>query len=410
MSIAETSDEMKETTPFLWGASGSAFQTEGNNLASDWWHLPTISGNSIFAEASGDADDSYHHFDEDIQILAESGLNAYRFSIEWGRIEPSRGMISSAEIDHYMRVVDCCVRHHVEPIITLHHFTNPTWFSELGGWLNDESPKFFESYVRAIAPILRQDAIHYVVTFNEPNQLASIVSLMSAMQQGTIDTNRMPEPDEKAVVNLHAAHVKAREILHTLAVQVGWSLASQAFETADGSPLSELRGAGANYVSRRETDFLVQSREDDFVGVQAYTRHLVDDEGPLSVPASARTTDNGWEYYPPALAEAVKSTAAVAQVPVLITENGIATTNDEERIEYTSEALKRTSEQLAELAVPLLGYLHWSLLDNYEWGSYKPRFGLVSVDRANHFRRYPKPSLQWLGNYATNHPEGLLAG
>ncbi|MFT8593378.1 MAG: family 1 glycosylhydrolase [Bifidobacterium sp.] len=392
---------------FLWGASSSAFQTEGNNLASDWWHIPVGSGDGMIQEASGDADDSYHRFDEDIALLADAGLNAYRFSIEWGRIEPVRAQFSQAEIDHYLRVLDSCRHHGIEAVITLHHFTNPTWFTDQGGWLNDEAPKLFESYVRAVEPILADSAVHYVVTFNEPNQLASLIGLMDPENHEPFDPDRMPIPDRRAVSNLLAAHLRARSIIHECGDEAGWSLASPAFETPDGRPVADLSGEGKTYADRREGDFLRLSRDDDFIGVQAYTRHLVNGDGPLGIPSDARLTANGWEYYPHALATALQATAEIARIPILVTENGIATDDDDRRIDYMRDALDDAARAAESLEVPILGYLHWSLLDNYEWGSYAPHFGLVAVDRGNHFVRHPKKSLKWLGRHCLDCPSGL---
>jgi beta-glucosidase len=391
---------------FLWGASVSAFQTEGNNIASDWWDI----GRSVpmLEEPAGDADDVYHRFDEDIRLLAQAGLNAYRFSIEWARIEPEDGHISQAEIDHYQRVVDSCAAHGVQPVVTLHHFTNPRWVSNRGGWMNEATVQRFIAYVCSLESILTRPEITYAITINEPNQLSSLVALMNGNGSGIDAASGMPLPDPTATQHLLQAHRGAVDVLREFGKQAGWSIASQVMQTADGS--NALRAETPyEHVARRELDFLEASRDDDFVGVQAYTRHLVDSHGPLPVPQDARRTGNGWEYYPAALGEAVQDTWHFTGKPVLITENGIATDRDSERIGYITEALNglRGIMQQGEEPPHVLGYLHWSLLDNYEWGSYKPKFGLIAVDRAHDFRRTPKSSLAWLGRVAGEHPDGL---
>src|SRR5687768_4250081 len=130
---------------FVWGAATSAHQTEGGNTGSDWWLLEHAEG-SPAAEPSGDACDSLHRYPEDISLLAAAGLQAYRFSIEWARIEPAPGEFSQATVDHYQRMVDQCLGHGLEPIVTLHHFTNPIWMRELGGWTAPSAVDRFASF------------------------------------------------------------------------------------------------------------------------------------------------------------------------------------------------------------------------------------------------------------------------
>jgi beta-glucosidase len=151
----------------------------------------------------------------------------------------------------------------------------------------------------------------------------------------------------------------------------------------------------------RETVFLEAAAHDDWLGVQAYTRTVVGLEGGKAVErrgAQVERTLNGWEYYPAALGNAVRTSTRVVgpQVPIIVTENGIATADDQRRIDYTSEALEGLLAAMRD-GIDVRGYFHWSLLDNYEWGSYIPTFGLVAVDRTT-FERTPKPSLAWLGS------------
>ena len=122
---------------FLLGASTAAHQVEGNNIHSDYWLMEHMEY-SQFVEPSGDAVDHYHRYEEDIRMLAEAGLNAYRFSIEWARIEPEQGKFDANEIEHYRKVIACCRKYGVEPIVTLHHFTSPAWLIRMGGWDNEE--------------------------------------------------------------------------------------------------------------------------------------------------------------------------------------------------------------------------------------------------------------------------------
>ena len=119
---------------FLWGVATAAHQVEGNNVANDAWLMEQLPG-SIYREPSGDAVDFYHRYRDDIAVIAALGLNAFRFGVEWARVEPEMGQISAAELDHYSRVVDTCLRHRIEPVVTLHHFTSPQWLiRHNGGW------------------------------------------------------------------------------------------------------------------------------------------------------------------------------------------------------------------------------------------------------------------------------------
>ncbi|MFJ1513673.1 glycoside hydrolase family 1 protein [Cellulosimicrobium funkei] len=373
---------------FVWGASTAAHQIEGNNVNSDWW-AREVDPASTLAEPSGDAADSYHRYAEDVRLLAESGLTSYRFSIEWARIEPAEGRFSRAEVDHYRRMIDCCLEHGVTPLVTLHHFTSPRWFAEDGGWTDPRSVDRFARYVEHVLPLL--DRASHVFTINEPNILAMMITAAKGAEQ--LQAGTMHAPDPVATEHLIAAHRRAVELVRTVGVPVGWPVAPQQF-FADPGAEEVLR----EYAYPRETVFLEASRGDDFVAVQAYTRTRITVDGPLPAPEDSEKTLTGWEYYPAAIAEAARLGHEITGLPVLVSENGIATADDARRIDYTRDALRALHAEM-EAGLPLLGYLHWSLLDNYEWGSFAPTFGLVAWDPET-FERTPKPSLGWLGGVA----------
>ncbi len=373
---------------FLWGAATAAHQIEGNNVNSDWWAREHTVGTRI-AEPSGDAADSYHRYAEDIRLLAEAGLNSYRFSLEWARIEPAEGHISRAELDHYRGMIDCCAEHGVTPLLTLHHFTAPRWFAERGGWLGQGCVDRFTRYVETVLPLL--DAASHVFTINEPNILAMMIGGEKGDEQ--LLAGSLPAPDPVATEYLIAAHERAVELVRSVGIPVGWPVAPQQF-FADPGAEDVLR----DYAYPRETVFLEAARGDDFVAVQAYTRTRITLDGPLPAPETVERTLTGWEYYPSAVAEAARLAHDITGLPVLVSENGIATADDARRIDYTRDALRALHAEMAA-GLPLFGYLHWSLLDNYEWGSYTPTFGLIGWDPET-FERTPKPSLAWLGEVA----------
>ncbi|MFI1337834.1 glycoside hydrolase family 1 protein [Streptomyces sp. NPDC020845] len=380
---------------FLWGASTSPHQIEGNNLNSDWWH--SEHQNASHLELSGDACDSYHRYGEDMRLLADAGLNAYRFGIEWARIEPEPGEFSRAELAHYRRMIDTARGLGLEPVVTLHHFTNPRWFTDEGGWTSPTAVDRFTRYVERACAILHD--VTWVCTINEPNILAMMSGMAAAVAEGA-DLNlgadvRMPTPDPAIGETLVRAHRAAVAVVreHTSS-KVGWTVAQQALVPMTGSEevYAELRWAWEDLYHHG-------ARGDDFLGVQSYTSQLVSRDGIVPAPESPDNTLTGWAYRPDALGIALRHAwEATEGIPLLVTENGIATADDTRRIAYTTEALGHLYDAVAE-GVDVRGYLHWSALDNFEWGRWAPTFGLIAVDRET-FERTPKPSLAWLGSVA----------
>lgn len=428
---------------FMIGASTAAHQVEGNNIHSDYWALEQME-HSTFAEPSLDTCDHYRRYEEDIKLLADAGLNAYRFSIEWARIEPEEGVFSEEEIAHYRDVIRCCRAHGVEPVVTLMHFTSPAWLIAKGGWEAETTPTDFERYVRYVAQRLG-DELNYVCTINEANmglQVARIAAryerqaraAAAKMQQAAaagnaatddgnlqmgINLQKMMEnralqaAENKAVFGVETpqtfcnprtargdelvceAHVRARSVLRELCphVKVGLTLSLHDLQPQAG---------GEEFAAREWADefthYLPYLEGDDFLGVQNYTRTLVGSEGDLPVPAGAETTQAGYEFYPEALEHVIRAVAQGFKGNLLVTENGIAADDDARRIEFIDRALAGVERCIAD-GIPVLGYLHWSLMDNFEWQrGYAMRFGLVSVDRSTQVRT-PKPSLAHLGSF-----------
>lgn len=388
---------------FLWGAATAPHQIEGNNTNSDFW---ANEGRVPGMERSGDACDSYHRYPEDIRLMADAGLNTYRFGIEWARVEPAEGIISNASLAHYRRMIDAVLEAGMKPFVTLHHFTNPRWFAEAGGWLDDGAVARFENYLRAVTGIL--DGVEWVVTMNEPNMLSMMTAMERAMRTGqqdgqwhsptTDDGPRpvLPAPDEeigKRFIDVH--HVARAIVRENTDAKVGWSVANRAFVARPGGEdrMAQLRWTW-------EDLYLSGSEGDDFVGVQSYSSQWVDADGIEPYPPHPDNTLVGTAYRPDALGMAVRHTHEVTGLPIVVTENGIATDDDARRIAYTTGALEGLGSAV-DAGADVRGYLHWSLLDNYEWGHWRPTFGLVAVDRTT-FERTPKSSLAWLGNVARN--------
>lgn len=394
---------------FLFGAATAGHQVEGNNTNSDIWFLENIKP-TRFSARSGDACDSYHRYEEDIALLRSFGLDSYRFSVEWARIEPSPGQFSNAELDHYKRMIETCHRHDVRAVVTFNHFACPQWFSTMGGWTSAQAPDLFARYCDKVARHLA-DGIHMAVTLNEP-QLGRIQHWIAGFQSpasraalerqreaarkasGSSDYMAFHISDDAAVLdNLIGAHRQGYAAIKSVApdLPVGVSLA-----------IIDYQGEGADSRVEEVRDYVdgawlrAAAECCDFVGVQNYGRDRVGADGLLPAPAGSERNMLTLEYYPAGLGHAVRRVYEATGKPVLVSENGIATADDSQRIRYIDEALAGLKAAMKD-GVPVLGYIHWTLLDNYEWSlGYWPRFGLVAVDLKT-FERKPKPSAVHLG-------------
>jgi beta-glucosidase len=383
---------------FLWGASTAGHQVEGGNVNADLWPQEWAEP-SLFQEPSLDACDHYHRYPEDIALLADLGLNAYRFSVEWSRVEPEPGAFSNAALDHYRRMVATCLEHDVTPVVSYNHFTAPRWFADRGAWGNQESPGWFGRYAERVTAHLG-DLLTWATTFNEPN----LIGLLEAIGTVPMGTGDLPDHDETHRLGITGAPVARMADAHRRGVEaikagpgdirVGWTLALVDLQPAEGGD-----DAFAAAQRRAELDWLDVSCDDDFVGVQTYSRRRIGPDGPLPVPDGVPTTQTGDEVYPAALGHTARLAAEHAGVAVLVTENGMATDDDAARIAYTRGALEGLAEAMAD-GVDVRGYLHWTLLDNFEWmAAYSKTFGLIAFDRET-FARTVKPSARWLGEVA----------
>lgn len=378
---------------FLWGASTAAHQIEGNNTNSDWW-AKEHSATEHVEQPSLDACDSYHRWSDDMDLLAGLGFTDYRFSIEWARIEPAEGHFSRAEIAHYRRMVEGAIARGLRPMVTLHHFTVPRWFEERGGWTADGAVALFARYVAATAPVIGT-GVRHVCTINEPNMIAVMAGLAKSGNDGFPPAG-LPTPDADttdAVIAAHHAAVREVKAINP-EIQAGWTVANQVYQALPGA-----EDVTAAYRHPREDVFIEAARGDDWIGVQSYTRTMIGQDGPVPAPDDAERTLTQWEYYPAAVGHALRHTAEIAgDIPLVVTENGIATADDARRIDYYTGALSAVGAAIED-GVNVAGYLAWSALDNYEWGSYRPTFGLISVDPET-FARTAKPSAVWLGGLA----------
>ncbi|MBR2685376.1 MAG: family 1 glycosylhydrolase [Erysipelotrichaceae bacterium] len=410
---------------FLIGAATAAHQVEGNNTHSDYWKQEHLK-HSSFVEKSLNAVDHYNRYKEDIALLKEAGLNAYRFSIEWARIEPREGMFEYKEIEHYRDVINTCYEMGVTPIVTLYHFSSPAWLISKGGWGSAKVVDYFAKYVDYVTKYLKVK-LPYIVTINEANmgfQLNKVAEdfknnnknggaqvgmnldmkkiLLSMVEQGfafhvnplKVKTFLSPRTQEEERFVM-MAHQKAKEIIkkNMPDSKVGLSMSLYDYQAESGGE--------ANAEKLWEEDFLFYLpyiKDDDFLGVQNYSRKLVGPNGKLPVPAGRPKTQMGYEDYPQAIGHVVAKVAKSFHGEIIVTENGIATSDDSRRCEFIKEAL----QGIKESGVDIKGYFYWSLLDNFEWQTgYQMTFGLIAVDRTT-MKRIPKESLYVLGKALTN--------
>ena len=392
---------------FLWGAATAAHQVEGNNINSDVWVLEHMKP-SPFAEPSNDACDHYHLYPGDIRMLADLGFNTYRFSIEWARIEPEEGVFSRAELEHYRQVLLACRERGLKTMVTFYHFTSPRWFAAMGGWENPRSVELFARFCERATRHLG-DLIDFGTTFNEPNipflirwmdlkmDFNGVGAILSgaakAVGSDRFGTFLFGDPP-KLRDNMIAGHFKAMSAVKAAAkFPVGVNLA-----------ISDDQSAGPDSGRDRKRaevygPWLQAAAKSDFVGVQTYTRTRVGKDKDLAPGAEVELTQMGYEFWPEALEQTIRYAAAEARVPVYVTENGIGTEDDTRRVEYIRRALAGVKKCLDD-RIDVRGYIHWSLLDNFEWiYGYRPKFGLVAVDRATQ-KRTPKPSAKILGEIA----------
>jgi beta-glucosidase len=398
---------------FLWGAATAAHQVEGNNINSDNWLLERAP-NTMYKEPSGDACDHYHLYEQDINQLADLGFNAYRFSIEWARIEPEKGSFSRAEFEHYRSMLEVCHRRGLTPLLTYSHFTLPRWFAYQGAWENPESAELFARYCEKATAHLG-DLVGYAATLNEPDipylfhsinlpnlpagtDLATVMALQKAAVRKYLNapdfSSFLIGDAEKSRDNMMAAHTKGKAAIKSAKnIPVGLTLAME-----DDQP----EGADSRYAEKQADVYgpwLQLAKQDDFIGVQTYTRSRIAGAKALPPPHGAELTQMGYEFYPESLEHTVRFAAKETGVPVIVTENGVATEDDMRRVEYIQRALAGVKRCIDD-GIAVRGYIHWSLLDNFEWiFGYTPKFGLIAVDRETQ-KRTVKPSAIRLGKIA----------
>jgi beta-glucosidase len=391
---------------FLWGTASSGHQTEGENVDSDTWFLEHVTP-TVFAEPSGVACGSWERWNDDLVIVTEMGLNAHRFSVEWARVEPTEGVFCDEAIDHYVRIVDRCVELGLAPVVTYSHFTAPHWFAARGGWLDDGAVECFARFCTRITEACG-DRIAYAITFNEPNlhrvlEAIGLPDVVHGLMGATLDAAGVAcgvaryRPSNVVLVSefeamedgLRRAHLAAKAAIKSVmpGLPVGLSLAMLDDQVVAGAdPAARDRVRAETYDA-----WLELASADDFIGVQNYERLWYDGDGRVEPAPGLPVNEMGSAVEPASLGSAVRYAFERAGVPVFVTEHGIATDDDQLRCDFIPRSLSGLRDAMDD-GVPVIGYTHWTLLDNFEWVfGYSKHLGLVAVDRTT-LARTVKPS------------------
>lgn len=376
---------------FLWGTATSSHQIEGGNENNwtEWEQEGTIKDGSV----SGRACNSWELYKEDIRLAKELNNNAYRFSIEWSRVEPVEGKFDKAALARYRDMVKECRKNGIEPFVTLCHWTQPLWFRDAGGWLNKRSPLLFQRYVERVAKELGHD-VKFWVTLNEP----LIYSYNSYLSGKWPPQKKKLATFLKVQKNLVQAHKLAYFTLHDFGpCEVGIAKNNQCFEPYLNSFFNRaIVAAVARYWNH---SFLRRIENTmDYVGINYYfhNRVYVSWGGYVVMNENKVTNDLGWEIYPKGLYRVLTDVKRYEK-PVYILENGLADARDTRRADFIRDHLRYVHKAIKD-GVDVRGYFHWSLLDNFEWSEgFEPRFGLYEVDYETFERKARKSAKVYAG-------------
>lgn len=369
---------------FIWGVSISAHQTEGNNTNSDWWKWETYKKRKFINEKSGVACDFYNRYSEDLELCRKANMAAIRLSVEWARIEPRQGTFDTKAIDHYKKVLQKVKEKGLKTFVTLHHFTNPAWFSEIGGWTNLKSSQLFSNYAEKCAEALC-DYIDYFITINEPKVYSSMAYLHGVWP-----------PAKKSLllatwvqINMAKAHNLAyKKIKGVVRKPVGIVKNISWYEYSSFTPFDKMI-AKIHFFLKGALFLNPVIKCSDFIGLNYYfTNRIV--KFRIKNPDTP-VNDLGWWINYEGLYKILLSLKKY-NLPIYITENGIADSGDRRRMEFIKKMLRQAHTAISR-GVKVRGYFYWSLMDNYEWHrGFWPKFGLVEIDREHGLKRIPKKS------------------
>ncbi len=369
---------------FLWGTATSAHQVEGDNFNNDWWYWEhsrkRIEGLKKEDKNPKDfisekACDQYHLYEKDFDLIKSLNNNAYRFSIEWSRIEPEEGKFAEEEIQHYRKLLSALKARGVIPFVTLQHFTLPLWLFKKGGALSKEVAEYFERYVKFVVEELG-DLVEFWITVNEP----VIGAVGGFLWETGPPQGKSLFKTIKVIRNSLKSHKKAYQAIHQIQkeAKVGVAKNNIYFEPYNSASfLDKFSTILLDYFWNRY--FLNKTKKYlDFIGLNYYFPSKV--KFPLKTKSSNRVvSDTGSEIYPKGIYYVLKELQKYKK-PIYVTENGLADTQDKLRAEFIIDHLRWIHKAIQE-GMDIQGYFHWSLLDNFEWAEgFLPKFGLFEVN------------------------------
>jgi len=387
---------------FLWGTATAAHQVEGNNTNNNWWAWEQQDGHIMQGHKSGLACDWWGgRWKEDLDRAAETGQNAHRFSIEWSRIQPAPDQWDESALERYRSMLRGMLERGLMPMLTLHHFSNPIWLEEQGGWENDDTPKKFSVFVRKAVEALKE-YVSYWVTINEPNVYAYSAFSEGQFPPGKKDINATFH----VMVNLVRGHAMAYKIIHEIQpeARVGLSMNYRSLFPATASPLDKFVARTQSAIFNdlfpaaardgkvrllyRTVNIPEAARSQDFLGVNYYSRDQVSFDitrgpalfGRMRYSKDADLSSTGFiANEPEGFFEALKW-GLQFNVPILVTENGVEDSEDKMRPRYIAQHIQQLWHAV-NFNWPIKGYFHWTLVDNFEWErGWTQRFGLWGLD------------------------------
>jgi beta-glucosidase len=398
---------------FLWGVATASHQVEGHNTNNQWWAWEQQEGRIQEGHTSGAACNWWENAEADFDRAAAMGLTSLRLSIEWSRVEVSPGRIDMAALDRYREMLQGLRERGIEPMVTLHHFSNPLWVAEQGGWLNTDTLSYFRRYVEQVVRALGEYTTLWC-TINEPNVYAYMGYLEGDFPPGKQD----PRAAMVVMRNMLKAHAAAYHLIHRLQADARVGLAHNVRIFDPHNPRSPLDRLLARAHDRVFNQALIRAvwqgwwrlplgvgpawrlrRTLDWIGLNYYTRDLVAFDpraadaffARLSHDPDAEMLDGGYgELYPEGLWRALRRLSRLG-LPIYVTENGVPDADDDLRPRALLQHLHQLWRALLG-NIPVMGYYHWTLTDNFEWAEgWTLRFGLIELDPETG-ERTPRPS------------------
>ncbi len=398
---------------FLWGTATAAYQVEGNNPYSNWYAWEQQPGRIVNGDRAGLACDWWNgRWREDFHRAAEGAQNAHRMSVEWSRIQPAPDRWDEEAINRYVEMVRGLTELNMTPLITLHHFSDPQWFVEQGGWENDSAAEYFVKYVRKVVEALK-DYVNLWLTFNEPNGYAILGFVQGTFPPGKKDIGT----GFKVIVNMVRAHAAAYHAIHQIQPEARVGMVNYYRSLKPARPwfpldklvthllhgLNEIFPSAATdgvvrLLSRRKRVPEAKGTQ-DFLGIDYYTRDYVRFDpfkaselfARRSFRADAELSSTGFLANEPlGMFEALKW-GLKYKLPIIITENGFDDSEDRVRPRYMVEHIHQVWRAV-NFNWPIKGYFHWTLVDNFEWErGWTQRFGLWELD-VDTQARHKRPS------------------